>query len=392
MSNAYALLDLNDINTVTEALNKHSKHGIQVEKFYDQVLLDRIRIANDQFIHLAKAETRPMPKGHNKLVLKRYGTLTPHTVPLKEGVPPKSDKIDMGSLEMTHFAYGRYMEFTDRVDLDLIDPVIALYTKEYSDLAAQTLDLLARDAMLAEGQPFFANARASFEDLKIGDVPSLDELRIVITTLERLMVKPFTNSFYTVIISPEIRNDLVLDPRFEKFMDLGKDNSPYVQNTVSKIFRMEFVETLHDEVHYGYKVGEFMKAGEKKLRVYKENASVQGGYEYRTLDASTALKAASSNYLTDGSYIPDNKEWQIPAGFRPLPVHRAIILGAGGLVKTGFSGEMDAKMYVKALGSTGVLDPIDQRQSIGFKINSIGFKAVRNEAIQVYHCIPSTAV
>ena len=392
MSNAYALLDLNDINTVTEALNKHSKHGIQVEKFYDQVLLDRIRIANDQFIHLAKAETRPMPKGHNKLVLKRYGTLTPHTVPLKEGVPPKSDKIDMGSLEMTHFAYGRYMEFTDRVDLDLIDPVIALYTKEYSDLAAQTLDLLARDAMLAEGQPFFANARASFEDLKIGDVPSLDELRIVITTLERLMVKPFTNSFYTVIISPEIRNDLVLDPRFEKFMDLGKDNSPYVQNTVSKIFRMEFVETLHDEVHYGYKVGEFMKAGEKKLRVYKENTSVQGGYEYKTLDASTALKAASSNYLTDGSYIPDHKEWQIPAGFRPLPVHRAIILGAGGLVKTGFSGEMDAKMYVKALGSTGVLDPIDQRQSIGFKINSIGFKAVRNEAIQVYHCIPSTAV
>lgn len=392
MSNAYALLDLNDINTVTEALNKHSKHGIQVEKFYDQVLLDRIRIANDQFIHLAKAETRPMPKGHNKLVLKRYGTLTPHTVPLKEGVPPKSDKIDMGSLEMTHFAYGRYMEFTDRVDLDLIDPVIALYTKEYSDLAAQTLDLLARDAMLAEGQPFFANARASFEDLKIGDVPSLDELRIVITTLERLMVKPFTNSFYTVIISPEIRNDLVLDPRFEKFMDLGKDNSPYVQNTVSKIFRMEFVETLHDEVHYGYKVGEFMKAGEKKLRVYKENTSQPGGYEYRTLDASTALKAASSNYLTDGSYIPDHKEWQIPAGFRPLPVHRAIILGAGGLVKTGFSGEMDAKMYVKALGSTGVLDPIDQRQSIGFKINSIGFKAVRNEAIQVYHCIPSTAV
>lgn len=388
--NAYALLDLNDINTVTDALNKYKQDGIQIEKFYDQVLLDRIRIANDQFIHLAKAETRPMPKGHNKLVLKRYGTLTPHTVPLAEGIPPKSDKIDMGSLEMTHFAYGRYMEFTDRVDLDLIDPIVALYTKEYSDLAAQTLDLLARDAMLAEGQPFFANARATFEDLKIGDVPSLDELRIVITTLERLMVKPYTNSFYTVIISPEIRNDLVLDPRFEKFMDIGNDNSPYVQNTVSKIFRMEFVETLHDEVHYGNKIGEFMKDGEKCLRVYKETST--GVYEYRTLTAAAALKAASTNYLADGSYIPENKEWQIPEGFRPLPVHRAIVLGQGGLVKTGFSGEMDAKMFVKPLGSTGVLDPIDQRQSIGFKINSIGFKAVRNEAIQVYHCIPSTAV
>lgn len=391
MANAYALLDLNDINSVTDALNKHKKDGIQVEKFYDQVLLDRIRIANDQFIHLAKAETRPMPKGHNKLVLKRYGTLTPHTVPLKEGVPPKSDKIDMGSLEMTHFSYGRYMEFTDRVDLDLIDPIVALYTKEYADLAAQTLDLLARDAMLAEGQPFYANARASFEELQIGDVPSLDELRIVITTLERLMVKPFTNAFYTVIISPEIRNDLVLDPRFEKFMDLGKDNSPYVQNTVSKIFRMEFVETLHDEVHYGDKVGEFMKNGELYLRVYKEK-DAGAGYDYQSLDATTYLVAADSNYLTDGSYIPENKKWNIPEGFRPLPVHRAIVLGAQGLVKTGFSGEMDAKTYVKPLGSTGVLDPIDQRQSIGFKINSIGFKALRNEAIQVYHCIPSTAV
>lgn len=390
MTNAYTLLDLNDINSVTEALSKYKKDGIQVEKFYDQVLLDRIRIANDQFIHLAKAETRPMPKGHNKLVLKRYGTLTPHTVPLKEGIPPKSDKIDMGSLEMTHFSYGRYMEFTDRVDLDLIDPIVALYTKEYSDLAAQTLDLLARDAMLAEGQPFFANARTSFEELEIGDVPSLDELRIIITTLERLMVKPFTNSFYTVIISPEIRNDLVLDPRFEKFMDFGNDNSPYVQNTVSKIFRMEFVETLHDEVHYGNKVGEFMKGGQLYLRVYKEDGL--GGYTYKSLDAETYLVAAESNYLADGSYIPEHKEWNITDDFRPLPVHRAIILGAQALVKTGFSGEMDAKMYVKPLGSTGVLDPIDQRQSIGFKINSIGFKALRSEAIQVYHCIPSTAV
>ena len=113
--------------------------------------------------------------------------------------------------------------------------------------------------------------------------------------------------------------------------------------------------------------------------------------DYKDVGSNT-LKAASTNYLADGSYIPENKEWQIPEGFRPLPVHRAIVLGQGGLVKTGFSGEMDAKMFVKPLGSTGVLDPIDQRQSIGFKINSIGFKAVRNEAIQVYHCIPSTAV
>jgi hypothetical protein len=48
-------------------------------------------------------------------------------------------------------------------------------------------------------------------------------------------------------------------------------------------------------------------------------------------------------------------------------------------------------MYVKQKGTTGVLDPIDQRQSIGFKINSVGFGSTRLEAIVDYLCIPSMA-
>jgi hypothetical protein len=54
------------------------------------------------------------------------------------------------------------------------------------------------------------------------------------------------------------------------------------------------------------------------------------------------------------------------------------------------SGQDNAKMYVKAKGSAGVLDPIDQRQSIGFKINSVGFGSARPEAVHDYICIPST--
>ena len=46
-------------------------------------------------------------------------------------------------------------------------------------------------------------------------------------------------------------------------------------------------------------------------------------------------------------------------------------------------------MYTKGLGSSGVLDPIDQRQSIGFKINSVGFGSTRPEAIYDYVNIPT---
>ena len=44
---------------------------------------------------------------------------------------------------------------------------------------------------------------------------------------------------------------------------------------------------------------------------------------------------------------------------------------------------------VKEKGSSGVLDPIDQRQSIGFKINSVGFGSTRPEAIYDYVNIPT---
>ena len=46
-------------------------------------------------------------------------------------------------------------------------------------------------------------------------------------------------------------------------------------------------------------------------------------------------------------------------------------------------------MYVKQKGSSGVLDPIDQRQSIGFKINSVGYGSTRLEAVYDYVCVPS---
>ena len=66
-----------------------------------------------------------------------------------------------------------------------------------------------------------------------------------------------------------------------------------------------------------------------------------------------------------------------------------LIVGKDALIRTGLSGEDQVRVYVKEKGSSGVLDPIDQRQSIGFKINSVGFGSARTEAIVDYICVPS---
>ena len=73
-------------------------------------------------------------------------------------------------------------------------------------------------------------------------------------------------------------------------------------------------------------------------------------------------------------------------------IHRGILFGAEAIVKLAVEGVSDApKIIVKALGSSGVADPIDQRQSIGFKVDGFGLAIKRPEAICITYGIPRNA-
>jgi hypothetical protein len=78
--------------------------------------------------------------------------------------------------------------------------------------------------------------------------------------------------------------------------------------------------------------------------------------------------------------------------FLQLPIHRGVLFGAEALVKLTMEGVSDSpKIIVKALGSSGVADPIDQRQSIGFKVDGFGLAIKRPEAVVVTFGIPRYA-
>ena len=114
-----------------------------------------------------------------------------------------------------------------------------------------------------------------------------------------------------------------------------------------------------------------------------------------------------SGYVKDvrtgdnASYIPNQRIWDLAAynaaesdtaengDWVEFKAQHILVVGKDALTKSGLTGEESAKMYVKEKGSAGVLDPIDQRQSIGFKINSVGFGSTRLEAVVDYICVPS---
>lgn len=385
-----ALNPVANINSFIEYFTNHG-YSIRPELFYDKQLLDTIRLDESHFVFYRLANTTPIQGNAEKLQIRRWAPLQAHTEPLAEGVPPFSDKGSMESYEIGTFSYGRYMEFTDRVNFETIDPVIAHYTKEYAIVAMETLDLLAREALTTVAQAAFANSKANFESLEIGDVPTLNDLRIIALSMKKQLVKPRNGNRYHVIGTPDFFFDMISDPLVEKYMTINQSTKGFYDDMgpIPAMFGLEFYETMHIDDS-----GEYTTADETYLRVFKNKG---GSYEYQNLTATAARVEAEDNYVRDSrtgmkaSYIPGLTKWNIPEGFNELKVHRIFVLGADCLTRTEIAGQGNAKMYVKPLGSAGVLDPIDQRQSIGFKINSVGFGSTRPEAVVCYYCVPSQA-
>ena len=397
------------IELANKQIAKHGKQFLNPDVFYTKQLLDTIRVEANEYVYYRYAESQPMGEKANKLHVRRWAPLQAHTVPLQEGIPPISDKGSVEMYEIDTNQYGRYMEFSDKVNFKIVDPIIAHYAAEYSTVAVETLDMLAREALFAIANKVFAGYAANAEALTAESKPTIVDLRKVVLGLKKQLVKPRSNGRYHVIAGPDFFFDMVSDPTVEQFMRINNTTKTmFDDSSLVPMFNMEFYETLICPTH-----GEFTKivdgTAKKALRIYAVGEG--GAYEYATITEDTTLSGGGKVYRDaagyvkdsrtgeDASYIPENFIWDLDAynadtaaggkTWYEFKMQHVLVLGKDALIRTGISGEDNAKMYTKALGSAGVLDPIDQRQSIGFKINDVGFGSARLEAIVDYICVPS---
>lgn len=327
-----------------------------------------------------------------------------------------SDKGSVEKYELEADQYGRYMEFTDKVDFKVVDPVIAHYSKEYSIVAIETLDLLAQHTMLTVSQKFFAGAAANYSALRPWSKPSIADLRLIGLSLKKQLVKPRSNGKFHVLVSPEFTYDMLDDEYVQNYMKINQTTAHmYDDEVLVPLFGFEFHEVMNCPTTCTYKKAD----GKYYMMTFKYLAA--GGtpthngatspdgikIDYQEVEVPAASAAIAAGYETDkrtgqaASYIPAHTDYDAAARtmFAALQEHDAdahllqmqhtLVIGKDALVKTGIAGEGNAKMYVKPLGSTGVLDPIDQRQSIGFKINNVGFGSTRTEAIVDYINVPT---
>ena len=469
---AGALLPLHDLKNVNTVLGMlYDENGVyrpafKPEVFYNTILLDSLKYGEENYVHLKYAENLTIRRGETTVKFRRWAGLTPTLTPLKEGIPPAPDKHAYETIEVGNvFSFGRWSEYTDRVNLSIINEVIAERSVQYGELANQTKELYARKTWLSSPNEFYSNFKDGFGSLAFGDEITLDDLRFLMARMKRMQVKSISGKF-NYICSTEFINGLIDDPRVKQYMAIEQTTGKlWGSGEPFDMFELSFIPTMLDE--FAYPDTEFpgvyeLSSGKEAIRLYAVSSNtiyymdVHQDFVFTTAGTVKAkVVSADVEYLKDGSAIEAMVTWSIPTAtaavdltadnvlgsgeptsskvvirkasktvaftdgirtvsysalesaaadyatintlidagaFMQLPVHRGILFGAEAMVKLAVEGISDApQIIVKALGSSGVSDALDQRQSIGFKVDGFGLAIKRPEAVCITYGIPKFA-
>lgn len=404
--------DLNLINNTSVYRNPAPQSPLQGQNVmqppavYSKIMLRTIELSEKDFLFdgLAVERTMPSNNGSNEIVFKRMLSLAAHTQPLVEGIPPASDQGRMVAIKATANSYGRVMKFTDKVNWAVVDPLISEYTRQLSLKVPETKDILAQEALLAECQMFYAAPKTRSEtdsDHLILDenakavnhikfmspdcAPTIDEFRKIVLSMEAAKVRPYQGSNFLVLASSAVLFDLITDKRVKEFMKYESTGRAYSNDMVIDLFSLAFkkAKTIKTDNTYvdgdGYTCYIYHDATANKNYIYVGTSLDNAVSGTKVIVADIANGTASET--THSAVTTSNLE--------VLNVHYSFVLGEECLYRIGVEGHTQPQFIKKELGSAGTEDPLNQRQSIGWKIDSIGYKVPNPDAVVAYLSCPT---
>jgi N4-gp56 family major capsid protein len=297
------------------------------ESIYEELTLDKY------------CDTITLPKNNGKtMVLRKMGKYTAKDQALVEGqLPEEDDPIEIYEYRVSLNDMGGYITYSDQLDIySLNDGWATRLQRNQGRAVGELFENKIKNIMYASTNRWFAGV-ADSELTSLANARSkatnfqLDDLRKMRAFMLRTKVKPFSNGEFLFAIDPEVEADiLTLEKQDDKF---------------------SFVElaNLHQkggQIYSGNELGSFM------------------GFRFVT--------NPSLGYVTSGN----------------TEIHGSLVLGR-------YNGELGTKLVklegygapktiLKALGSAGTNDPLDQKGSIGWKCMGWGGCVLYPEAVLVY--------
>jgi N4-gp56 family major capsid protein len=296
----------------------------EVNNFYDRTLLKR---AIPLFLHTKFAQVRDIPRngGTNTIKFRRYGNLTAATTPLSEGVTPAGSQLGTTDVTATVLQYGDFVTLTDVVQYESPDAVLMETAEILGDQAADTLDQLARNVLVAGTSVLYSDVsvNAARTDIASTDIITVSLIKKAVRTLKNNNAKKLTK-----MVNPST----------------GYNTTPIPAC---------FVGYVHTNVAYTL-TG---LTGFVPVEKYPSSQTIMDG-EIGTLNEVRFLETTNAKVFVNGG-----------AG-AAVDVYATIILASDAYGVSRISGEA-MKNIIKPLGSAGTADPLDQLATSGWKATFI---------------------
>jgi N4-gp56 family major capsid protein len=190
-----------------------------MKAFYDTELLENARM---EFFYAQFAKRQPLPANHHGSVEWRKWNTFERAAKLTEGVIPTGQKFGVSVVTGSIDQYGTYTSITDKLELRAYDDVILGATEEMGASAAETQEILIRDALLANTNVMYCDNITMATGAVVGtptapgEMESSAETCSVLTpaavnkavTIMKKNRVPRINGRYYAVIHPSVAHDL----------------------------------------------------------------------------------------------------------------------------------------------------------------------------------------
>jgi N4-gp56 family major capsid protein len=303
-----------------------------VANFYDRRLL---RKAFPRLIHSLYAQTKDVPSGESAVIkFRRYSLLTAATTPLTEGVTPSGSQLSKTDISATVSQYGDYITLTDKLVFTTTDPVLTEANSVLAQQAGNTLDQLTRDVILAGTTIQYASTAAARTDITAAMKLNLAEIQEAVRTLKQNNADKITE---------------MIDPSD------GVNTSPV---------DAAYIGFVHPNASYDLKNA----TGFIRVEQYGQRKALPG--EIGSLDEVRFIESTNAKVYTGGGSGVD--------------AYGTLIIGADYYAQSRIAGEA-MKNIIKPLGSGGASDPLDQRQTTGWKATFVATRLNEAFAVRIEH-------
>lgn len=207
------------VNAYTGEAEKHTNLDTTLKMYYDTELLENARV---QMYYAQFGKKQPLPARHKGLVEWRKFNTFERAKKLVEGVIPTGQKIGQTALYGNIDQYGTYVTISDILELRAYDPVILEATEEMGASAAETQEVLIRDALLVNTNVLYADnitlatgavagTPTAPGEMEASDTAmsafTADTVAKAVTKLKKDRV-PTINGKYVAVIHPSVAYDL----------------------------------------------------------------------------------------------------------------------------------------------------------------------------------------